>query len=234
MNNLVLITSVIKTPNTPLSYTYGNNRSIYSHEERFEQTKNTIHSIKEKIPNLKILIVECSNLNKDENDYFINNSDYFINLYGSEILREKIYSISKSLGEGTMTTIALKYIISNKIEFDNLFKLSGRYWLSEKFDYNNFNNNDIIIKYFDGYQIEKDRYEFKCVVTSLYKITYSCIDLLYNFLTNKDIIYRMYNCEEYEYIFRLFINSLKKYNIIHLDTYGIKGLISVDNNVVDH
>ena len=39
MNNLVLITSVICTTNKPLSYT--NNRSVYSHVERFEQTKKS-------------------------------------------------------------------------------------------------------------------------------------------------------------------------------------------------
>ena len=51
MNNLVLITSVICTPNTPLSYT--NTRSVYSHEERFEQTKKLSKLLKKKYPTLK-------------------------------------------------------------------------------------------------------------------------------------------------------------------------------------
>lgn len=113
MNNLVLITSIIKPPSTRLSYGV---RSIYTSEQRFEQTKLTINSIREKVLNSKILIVECSDLNKKEEDYFINNSDYFINLYGSEYLRENIYSISKSLGEGTMTIIALKKLFLKMIE----------------------------------------------------------------------------------------------------------------------
>jgi hypothetical protein len=54
MNNLVLITSVVKTPDKPLSYI--NSRSIYTHEERFEQTKKTIQSIRQKIPNVKIFL----------------------------------------------------------------------------------------------------------------------------------------------------------------------------------
>ena len=49
--NLVLITSVVCTPNIPLSYI--NTRSCYTHDERFEQTKKTIKTIKEKIPNIK-------------------------------------------------------------------------------------------------------------------------------------------------------------------------------------
>ena len=37
MSNLVLITSVINTPNTPLSY--SKIRSVFTREQRFEQTK---------------------------------------------------------------------------------------------------------------------------------------------------------------------------------------------------
>jgi hypothetical protein len=79
MNNLVLITSIIKPPNTPLSYISV--RSVFTIEERFEQTKHTIQSIREKIPGAKIFIVECSELDENELSYFTQNSDYFLNLY---------------------------------------------------------------------------------------------------------------------------------------------------------
>ena len=36
MNNIILITSVINTPNKPLSY--SKTRSVYNRRERFEQT----------------------------------------------------------------------------------------------------------------------------------------------------------------------------------------------------
>jgi hypothetical protein len=54
MNSITLIPSVIMTPNTPLSYT--NTRSVYSREERFEQTKLSISSAREKIPGTRILL----------------------------------------------------------------------------------------------------------------------------------------------------------------------------------
>jgi hypothetical protein len=97
MSNLVLITSIIKPPNTRLSY---GERSVYTHKERFEQTKYTIQTIREKIPNSKIFILECSPLTNEEEQYFVNNSDYFINVYENNFLRERIHSPSKSLGEG--------------------------------------------------------------------------------------------------------------------------------------
>jgi hypothetical protein len=75
MKNLVLITSVICIENKPLSYT--NVRSIYSHQERFEQTKKTIETIREKIPNAKIFVVpllvwNVSSMNQEQNSSYNN------------------------------------------------------------------------------------------------------------------------------------------------------------------
>ena len=61
MKNITLITSIIDTPNLPLSYT--NCRSVFTKQQRFEQTQNTIASIREKIPDNKIILIECSPLN---------------------------------------------------------------------------------------------------------------------------------------------------------------------------
>jgi hypothetical protein len=214
MNNLVLITSVICTPNTPLSYISV--RSVYSHDERFEQTKRTIESVKQKIPNLKILIVECSNLSFDQEDYLKKNSDYFLNLYNDEKIRRNTSSISKSLGEGTMTLCALQYIIDNNIEFDNLIKISGRYWLSDKFDYNKFNNNNIVIKYIDN---NKDN-----VFTALYQLPRETIMNLKTFLENKFL--EMMKCIGYEVLFAIFIKSETKM-IVNLNPIGLEGYVSV-------
>ena len=68
MNNLVLITSVINTPDKPLSYSKV--RSVFTREERYEQTKKTIQSIKENIPDYKIMIVECTDFTEEEKSYF--------------------------------------------------------------------------------------------------------------------------------------------------------------------
>ena len=214
MNNLVLITSVISTTNNPLSYI--NNRSVYSHLERFEQTKKTIESVKEKIPNSKIIIVECSNLNEEIINYLIKNSDYFLNLYNNQKIRNNISHISKSLGEGTMTLCALKFIIQNNIEFNNLIKISGRYWLSEKFDYNKFNNNDIVIKYIEN---NKDN-----VFTALYKLPKSSS---VNFITFLESNFKnMINCIGYENLFANFIKTENK-ELKRLDPIGLEGYVSV-------
>lgn len=219
MNNLVLITSVICTTNNPLSYT--NTRSVYSHVERFEQTKKTIETIKEKIPNSKIFIVECSNLNEEMTNYLIKNSDYFLNLYNNEQIRNNTSHVSKSLGEGTMTLCALKFIIQNNIEFENLIKISGRYWLSEKFDYNKFNNNDIVIKYIEN---NKDN-----AFTALYKLPKSSSLNFMFFLESR--FNDMINCIGYENLFASFIKTENKQNQLKiLEPIGLAGYVSVSND----
>jgi len=217
MNNLVLITSVIKTPEKPLSYT--NNRSIYTHQERFEQTKKTIQSIKEKIINAKIFIVECSNLDDEQNEYFKNNSDYFLNLYENETLRNDIYGISKSLGEGTMTYCALKNIIYNNIEFNSLIKISGRYWLSTNFNYKNFDNNNNVIKYIDD--------NINNVFTGLYKLSKKNVNKLIIFLNNN--VSTMRQCIGYENLFADFIKS-QNISVISLKSIGLEGPVSVSTD----
>ena len=110
--NIVLITSIIITPNTPLSY--SNSRSKYTREERYEQTKNTIESIK-KIPNKQTIMIECSDLSDEEETYFKTSVYIFINLYrlNNETLKSYIYSPFKALGEGTMTMYGLNYLYEN-------------------------------------------------------------------------------------------------------------------------
>jgi hypothetical protein len=222
MINLVLITSIICTPDIPLSYT--SIRSVFTSNERFEQTKKTIQTVKEKIPESKIFIVECSSLNEEQHKYFLENSDYFLNLYNNDNLKKSIYSISKALGEGTMTISAIEYIKQNNIIFDNFFKITGRYWLSENFNYNNFINNDIVV-----HNIYNDIYN---VCTSLYKLNKLNIDDFYNFLINNK--YKMEQCIGYEVLFAMFLNSSNKNKVIHLNKIGVNGYISVSSDFADN
>lgn len=216
MNNLVLITSVIKTPDAALSYT--KTRSVFTSEERFEQTKKTIQTIKEKIPNSKILIVECSELNEEQNDYLTKNSVYFLNLYDNSELRKNIYGMSKSLGEGTMTIAALEYIINNNIDYDNLIKISGRYWLSDNFLYSNFENDNIVIKYINN--------DSNNVFTALYKLPKDYVEKLKDFLIKN--IYKMFACIGYEGLFAEFIREIcRDNNINNHKILGLTGYVSI-------
>lgn len=216
MSILVLITSIIKTPQTPLSY---GTRSIYTTQERFEHTKKTIQTVKEKIPNCKIFVVECSDLDTDQYNYFIQNTDYLLNLYNDQTIRNNIYSTSKSLCEGTMTYHALKFI--NDIPYDTLFKISGRYWLSEKFNHDNFIGNDIVVKYING---DKNN-----VLTALYKLSKEVSIEFKNFLSIH--FDKMHNFIGYEILFGEFLNSYT--NVKNINPIGLAGYVSVSGDYYD-
>jgi hypothetical protein len=218
MKNLVLITSVINTPNTPLSYI--SNRSIYTKDQRFEQTKKTILSIKDKIPDAEVFIVECSDLNEFEETFFKQNSNYFLNLHCFEHIRNHVYGISKSLGEGTMTYHALEYIHKNNINYDNLIKISGRYLLSDNFDLNNFVNESIVIKYIDG--------NGENVFTALYKLPHKIVESFRLFL--HDNFKLMFQCIGYERLFAKFIQTIKCTDIKYVPVMGLEGPVSVSTD----
>ena len=210
MNNIILITSVINTPNNPLSY--SKTRSVYNRNERFEQTKKTIQSVKEKLPNIKIMIVECSNFNEEENNYFKENCDYILNLWEKKELHNNIFGTSKSLGEGTMTIESLKYIEELKLEYQYLYKISGRYWLNENFKLDKIENN--VFK-----KINNDENN---VFTALYKIDKKTVEKLVFFLINN--IENMKKCIGYEVLMSQFVKNIDK-NLV--DIIGLSGFVTV-------
>ena len=216
MSNLVLITSIIHTPNKPLSYT--NTRSVFSRKERFEQTKLTIQSIKKKIPNNKILLVECTDFTEEEKIYFEKECDYVLNLWSKYELHEDIFGISKALGEGTQTIESFKYIKENNICYANLFKISGRYWFNDKFDYNIFNNNSLV--FLNVNKIHAS--------TNVYKIPNTTQEVLCCFLINNNNA--MKACIGYEELFSHFLKSINYENTITIRSIGISGFVTVNGS----
>jgi hypothetical protein len=223
--NITLITSVIDPPKLPLSYT--NSRSVFSKKERFEQTKKTISSVRENIPDNKIFLIECSILSIEEKEYFISNVDIFLNIHdtGIETLINRMFTISKSMGEGTMTIFALKYLIENNIEFIRLFKLSGRYWLNNGFNYDLYNNILPCI-----HRINNDENN---VFTCFYKLPREIVIkwLIYLLNSESDFV----NCTGFEIIFGKFINSISNHEEIKSieSKVGIHGYVTVCGTFID-
>ena len=215
--NLILITSIIDTPTKVLSYTPT--RSVYSKSERFEQTKRTIQSVKQFIPNSMIVLVEYSKLSEEEHEYFVNNVDHFINIYTDTYFPRKddLHSIYKSQCEGTMTEYALQYIMNKNIKFDMFYKISGRYWLNDNFNYESWNNANSIIHKIGG---SKDN-----ILTALYKLNNEHTYKWFNFL--QTIADRYYSTYGYEQIFGLFLNYINWLDVSHIDIAGVSGRISV-------
>jgi len=222
VKNIILITSIIHTPNIRLSYWHT--RSIYDSSTRFEQTKKTIQSVKEKMKDeYLIILVECSPLTEEESAYLNANVDIVLNLYDHEDqeIRMNIYSLSKSLGEGTMTMEAFKFL--QNIEYENLFKVTGRYWLSDRFNYDNFNDEKSTIRFI------KD--DTTCGCTSLYKLNYKHSILWDKWLQNS--VDQMLDCRSYENIFADFMRQINPAEYVAIDHIGISGTWAPDGTIIN-
>jgi len=216
--NITLITSIINTPPIPLSYT--NTRSIYNKDERFEQTKKTIATIKEKIPSNKIMVVECSQLTKEEPEFFKENTDIFLNLCDTNDMQliNRMFTQSKAMGEGTMTIFALHHLFTSGILFNNLFKISGRYWLTNEFNYEEFINNYAVFKYIDE----------ENVITSLYKLPFLQTKQWYNYLLFSEK--KFIKAIAYERIFLDFLQTIEEKKEVD-NKIGIAGNIAVSGEL---
>jgi hypothetical protein len=152
MKNIVLLTSAVYT-----------NYGIYNPQERIKQTLETAQSARKYIPGAVIILVDNSKVDVqnddsaefneliDAVDYYIDNSDdgdikYFHN-------NVQNYDIGKNAMEAMGLMKALTYISNDETmqnEFkdaDRVFKLSGRYQVTDKFDINKFSNENTKNKY---------------------------------------------------------------------------------------
>jgi hypothetical protein len=143
--DIFIITSVINTGNHKWSYT--KTRSLYSPEERFEQTLKTIESIRNIKDDSLILHVEGSNISSDFENILKEKTDIYINCFNNEEAKKAcLQTEKKGYGEAILIYIALDHIVKNNIEFDRLFKISGRYTLNYLFDKSNYSHTEYTFK----------------------------------------------------------------------------------------
>ena len=197
--NVVLITSKIYVSSNKFSYT--EKRSIYTKEERYVQTINTINSIKKYIPNVFIILIDNSTFTENEKDVLINNTNIFIN-YNDKILDYYTNNNEiKAIAELCQIKYALNVINNYNIKFNNFFKITGRYIINNNFLYDiyakNYKNDNI----FKKNKLIKDRlYYYTC----FYKISQN------NFNDYVNKIYELYS----ELILKPYENI---YNVIDLE-----------------
>jgi hypothetical protein len=145
--NIILITSKIYVSKNKFSYT--ENRSNYTSEERFNQTLETIETIKKYIPNYFIVLFDNSLFNDNEISILTKSVDKFINItddeklnYFTDICEFKAFAdISQQI---EFYDTFLNDIDENSII--NFYKISGRYLINNNFDYSQFDNDQNIMK----------------------------------------------------------------------------------------
>ena len=152
VKNLVLVLSTIKTAPGRLTYAP---RSVFSHAERLEQTKTTLVSVREKIPDSHILFVDATG-GEELRDHY----DIWLQPRDAVVLQE-VNSPIKGLGEAALLEFALEWVSTcETLTFDNLWKINGRYSLT----------NEFLIERWNPALSEAHFYNPSSVCTVLYKI----------------------------------------------------------------
>src|SRR5689334_9404771 len=118
----VIITSAICTVKDPLSYSFI--RSVYTHNERFYQTLNTINSIRLRIPNAYIILLEVTPVDEFMEYILLNVVDVYVN-YNS-----KLQYITNSPYKSAAEALTILTFLNEHITIDDntFFKISGRYY----------------------------------------------------------------------------------------------------------
>lgn len=133
MKDCVIVTSVVEISNAPLDW--SSIRSVYTHQQRFEQTLETIESIRKHLPDTDIILAECS----PDSDYMKELEkcvDIFINTYPNDLVRNGYH---KAVCEAQLMLYVFDRV--DLSQYQNIFKMTGRYKLTDKFDKSLWINN---------------------------------------------------------------------------------------------
>jgi len=211
--DIFLITSVINTGSAAWSYT--SIRSVFTPQERFEQTLKTIESIRALQDGSRIILSECSDLEPTMATILKDKVDFYINCYkNTEIQAACIQSNKKGYGELLQTRDALEYLQAHNILFKRLFKISGRYWLTNAFDKSRFSMTD--------YAFNSILPNSTCHPTVLYSVPSSVIEHYKTVLKECDSVYKEHVVGYETLLPPLCIPK------ISIDGIGVAGLVAVD------
>ena len=223
MTSHFIITSAIHT-------SYGK----CSTEERIEQTKETIKSIETYAPGSSIAIIDCGEKSVNDNLFDCEVIDYTTNEEIQYNLQKYLRTnrdlepdiVIKSLLEIMMFGDYLKNITSS---YDRIFKISGRYRLNSKFNYNNHletKNKVFILKpqqspHFYNFDVSSSMFSY---MTRCWSFDSSLLlKIIETYDKMKQEIIHISRTEKQGDIEHLLYKHLNKNIITHANIMGIEG-----------
>jgi hypothetical protein len=126
MRDCIIVTSIVEISDKPFSFTSV--RSVYTHQQRFEQTLETIESIRKHLPDTDIILAECSP-NSEYMKELEKRVDIFINTYPNDLIQNGYH---KGLCEAHLMLRVFDRVDFS--QYQNIFKMTGRYKLTDRFD----------------------------------------------------------------------------------------------------
>lgn len=209
--------------------------SIYTDEERFEQTLGTINSIKKYCPNSKIYIIDVSTEDGFEK-YLQQLSDA-----GTDVLylgnNPDINHFSKcgmrSQGELIALLTFLEWFEENKVDAKRVYKVSGRYQLNDNFKLGlEHENSFVFLKSISSWMSPEEQSRTgmkKFYETRLYHMDYNLLN------TYKDCMIKVLDsCMKYNVnIEHAIYYAMQEQNIVELDKIGLTGNIAPSGEFKD-
>lgn len=243
MKNIVLLTSAVYS-------SYG----IYKPAERIQQTLETALSAKKYIPGAVVVLVDNSqaavqNDNSPEFDQLIDAVDYYIDNSDDPNIQFFHNNVTNyDIGKNSMEVIglikALTYISSDReimqqvTDANRIYKLSGRYKITDKFDITQHDNENTKGKY-----VFKQRQPAWCdqnvtgvtslLQTRLYSFTPDLFGMTINLF--QDIIQNMintYNQQKYIDVEHSMVKFIPADKLVELETVGLTGNIAPNGMMI--
>jgi len=224
--------------------------SIYSPEERLAQTLETIKSVRERIPNAVICLTDCSQPGISEevaNKLNSANVDYFIDFSDDDNVKWihdniTVQDVVKNLTE--LGVVQGFFNIAQEEgwfkDCDRVFKVSGRYTLTEKFNTKDY-ENDIVG---DKYVVSKRM--LSQFVPGVTGTDQQYMLRVYSFGGNRiaefillleDMTEHMQdrvNAGGYIDIEHLWYKFLPKADVVEFDRTGVKGLVAPNGQAIEN
>jgi len=218
--NIIIITSVLDCPIR---------RNLFTREERFEQTKKTIDSVRVKIPNSFIIIIDVTVFTEEEHNFFKSSCNYIVNCVNNN---EATYSVlqhdNKSFGERYYLLecmLVIHHLLEIYPNIRNIFKISGRYYLDNNFLYSTYDNDNIIVNLVDPLIWAN------ACTTCFFKLPIEQLDNFYNqlLLSGNNISYGV-SMEQFMYSY-VMSNDISKYINVEHNELGVSGIVCAPDAV---
>jgi hypothetical protein len=240
----VLVTSAVYT-----------NYGIYTPQQRIQQTLETVKSAKKYIPNSTIILIDNSKVDVQTDtsaelnelidlvDYYIDNSDdEDIKHFHNNVTN---YDVGKNAMECLGMLKALSYISNDPeimtviTESSKIFKLSGRYTVTENFDIEKFDNDLTEGKYVfkrpvPGWIPANDIGVAELYQTRLWAFSPSLfLDTIGLFNAIIRNMFELFNQQKYIDVEHSMAKFLPKDRLVELDRVGLTGSIAPNGMVIE-
>ena len=223
--------------------------SIYKPEERLAQTLETIASVRKRIPNAVICLTDCSQpgISDEVKAQLVEHVDHFMDFSTDENVvwihdNIEVQDVVKNLTE---LAVVHSFFETAQQEgwfdgCDRIFKVSGRYTLTEKFNTADYENNIVGDKYVVSKRMLSQ------FVPGITGVDQQHMLRVYSFGANRigefillleDMTEHMQdrvNAGGYIDIEHLWYKFLPKSDVIEFDRTGVKGLVAPNGQAIEN